>query len=202
MSLRAQNEQNRRASVNVETGRSVAVYPTAMNNSPSRLTPPPRRHNPGLILIAAFKLAQALLFFAMGIGAFRLLHKDVGDVLEKLANHLRFSPESKFVNFLLVKSSILNDRLLRRIVEVFFIYAGLDLLEGIGLYLEKTWAEYLTLAITASFLPWEAVEILRKLTLVRVSLLTVNALVFIYLLWLVTERGKRTRSTGSDTPRA
>jgi uncharacterized membrane protein (DUF2068 family) len=173
-----------------------------MNNSPSRLSTPHRRHNPGLILIAAFKLGQALLFFAMGIGAFRLLHKDIGDVLESLANHLRFNPESKFVNFLLVKSSILDYRLLKRIVEVFFIYAGLDLTEGIGLYLEKVWAEYLTLAITASFLPLELYEIFKKLTLVRISLLTVNALVFIYLLWLVMERGKRMRSTGSNTPDA
>jgi uncharacterized membrane protein (DUF2068 family) len=145
----------------------------------------------GLILIAAFKLGQALLFFAMGIGAFRLLHKDIGDVLEKLVNHLRFNPESKFINFLLVKSSILDYRLLKRIVEVFFIYAALDLVEGIGLYLEKTWAEYLTLAITASFLPWEVIEICRKLTLVRVSLLTLNVLVFFYLLKLVVARGKR-----------
>ena len=145
----------------------------------------------GLILIAAFKLGQALLFFAMGIGAFRLLHKDIGDVLEKLVNHLRFNPESKFINFLLVKSSILDYRLLKRIVEVFFIYAALDLVEGIGLYLEKTWAECLTLAITASFLPWEVIEICRKLTLVRVSLLTLNVLVFFYLLKLVVARGKR-----------
>lgn len=162
-----------------------------MTDSPSRLFPPHRQHNMGLILIAAFKLGQALLFFAMGIGAFRLLHKDIGDVLEKLANHLRFNPESKFINFLLVKSSILDYRLLKRIVEVFFIYAALDLIEGIGLYLEKTWAEYLTLAITASFLPWEVIEICRKLTLVRVSLLTLNVLVFFYLLKLVVARGKR-----------
>jgi uncharacterized membrane protein (DUF2068 family) len=59
------------------------------------------------------------------------------------------------------------------------------------LYLEKTWAEYLTLAITASFLPWEVIEICRKLTLVRVSLLTLNVLVFFYLLKLVVARGKR-----------
>jgi uncharacterized membrane protein (DUF2068 family) len=124
----------------------------------------------------------------MGIGAFRLLHKDIGDVLEKLAYHLRFNPESKFINFLLVKSSILDYRLLRRIVEVFFIYAGLDLVEGIGLYLEKTWAEYLTLVITASFLPLEVVEIFKKLTLLRVGLLAVNAMVFIYLLKLVMGR--------------
>jgi uncharacterized membrane protein (DUF2068 family) len=63
--------------------------------------------------------------------------------------------------------------------------------EGIGLYLEKTWAEYLTLGITASFLPWEVFEIFRKLTVIRVSLLTVNVLVFVYLFSLVTARAKR-----------
>ena len=73
-----------------------------MTDSPSRLFPPHRRHNTVLILIAAFKLGQALLFFAMGIGAFRLLHKDIGGELTWLANHLRFNPESKFINFLLV----------------------------------------------------------------------------------------------------
>ena len=184
--------QNRCASVNVETGRSVAqIYATAMTDSPSRLSPPLQRHNPGLLLISAFKLGEVLLFFAMGVGAFRLLHKDIGDVLEKLAYHLRFSPESRLINFLLIKSSILDERLLKRIYEVFFIYAGLDLVEGIGLYLEKTWAEYLTLGITASFLPWEVFEIFRKLTLIRVSLLTVNVLVFLYLFRLVTARAKR-----------
>jgi uncharacterized membrane protein (DUF2068 family) len=162
-----------------------------MNDSPSRLFPLHRRHNTGLILIAAFKLGQALLFFAMGFGVFRLLHKDIGDELTWLANHLRFNPESKFINFLLVKSSILDDRLLRRIGAVVFIYAGLDLVEGIGLYLEKTWAEYLTLVITASFLPWEVFELFHRLTLIRISLLTVNALVFIYLLKLVLARQSR-----------
>jgi uncharacterized membrane protein (DUF2068 family) len=156
----------------------------------SQLSPPHRRHNLGLILIAAFKLGQALLFFAMGVGVFRLLHKDIGDVLEKLAYHLRFNPESKFINFLLVRSSILDYRLLKRIVEVFFIYASLDLVEGIGLYLEKTWAEYLTLAITASFLPLEIFEIFNKLTLLRVGLLAVNAMVFVYLLKLVMGRNR------------
>jgi uncharacterized membrane protein (DUF2068 family) len=159
-----------------------------MTDTPSRILPPHRHHNTGLILISAFKLAQALLFFAMGVGVFRLLHKDIGDVLENLAYHLRFNPESKLINFLLVKSSILDYRLLKRIVEVFFIYASLDLVEGIGLYLEKTWAEYLTLIITASFLPWEVYEIFHRLTLVRFSILTVNAVVLVYLLKLVMGR--------------
>ncbi len=160
----------------------------AMTDSQSRLIPPHRRHNTGLILIAAFKLGQALLFVALGVGALKLLHRDVGDVLERLANHLRFNPESRFVNFVLDQASRLDDRLLRRIGAVVFIYAGLDLVEGIGLYLEKTWAEYLTLAITASFLPWEVIQIFHRITLIRVSLLTVNVLVFVYLLKLVLAR--------------
>jgi uncharacterized membrane protein (DUF2068 family) len=169
-----------------------------MTDSPSRLSQPHQRHNTGLLLISAFKLCQALLFFAMAVGLFRLLHKDIGDVLEQLANHLRFNPESKFINFLLFKCSILDDRLLKRIVEVFFIYAGLDLVEGIGLYLEKTWAEYLTLAITASFLPLELYEIFRRLTLVRVGLLALNAMIFIYLFKLVMARAKHIHEARSS----
>jgi uncharacterized membrane protein (DUF2068 family) len=166
-----------------------------MTESPSQSLSTPKRRNRWLILIAAFKLSQALLFAAIGVGALRLLHKDVGDVLLRLADHLRFNPESRLVNFILEKSSLVDDQLLRRIGAVVFIYAGLDLLEGIGLYLEKTWGKYLTLAITGSFLPWEIFEVLRRVTLARVSLLTVNLLVFVYLLKLVVEHGKRQQCT-------
>jgi uncharacterized membrane protein (DUF2068 family) len=70
--------------------------------------------------------------------------------------------------------------------------------EGIGLYLEKVWAEYLTLIITASFLPWEIFEVIRKLTYFRVSLLVVNALVLFYLLVLVTRRGRNSDGTSDE----
>jgi uncharacterized membrane protein (DUF2068 family) len=169
-----------------------------MTDSPSRLLLPQRRHNTGLILIAAFKLCQALLFVAIGVGALKLLHKDIGDLLKRVAEHPHFNPESRLIDFLLARSSLFNDRLLRRIGEVVFIYAGLDLVEGIGLYLEKTWAEYLTLAITASFLPWEVIEIFHRITLIRVSLLAVNILVFVYLLKMVLAHGKRNHRSGSN----
>ncbi len=161
-----------------------------MNASPSQLSPKRRRHDTWLLLIAAYKLIQSLLFAAIGVGALRLLHKDVGDLLAQLTDHLRFNPESRFVNFVLDKASLLNDPLLRRIGVAAFSYAALGMAEGIGLYLEKVWAEYLTLAITASFLPWEIFEVFRKLTYFRVSLLVVNTLVLIYLLKLVTARAR------------
>jgi len=148
------------------------------------------------MLIAAFKLAQALLFVAVGVGALKLVGKDLGDLLLVLARHLRFGPESKFVDFVLDRASIVDDRMLRRIGVALFAYATLGTIEGIGLYLEKMWAEYFTLIITASFLPWEIWEIFRRVTPIRCALLAVNILVFFYLLKVVIERGKRKVESG------
>lgn len=148
-------------------------------------------HNKWLLLIAGYKGLQALLFIAVGVGAFRLLHKDIDDVLTQIASALRFNPESRFVNFLLDKATLINDPVLRRIGAAAFSYAALSLAEGIGLYLEKAWGEILTLAITASFLPWEVFEIFRRLTWVRVGLLVINFLVFLYLLKIVASRKVR-----------
>jgi len=162
--------------------------------SPSTKTQVHPQHNRWLILIAAFKIAQAALFIAIGVGALRLVGKDLGDLLSQLADHLRFNPESKLVNFVLERAADVDDHMLRRIGEVGFIYAALDLAEGIGLYLEKVWGEYMTLIITGSFLPLEVYELIRRITLVRSSLFVINALVFIYLLKVVTDRARERRA--------
>jgi uncharacterized membrane protein (DUF2068 family) len=146
------------------------------------------KHNKCLVVIAGYKLLQALLFLAIGLGARHLLHRDVGDELSALADHLRFNPESHLVNFVLDKAELLNDPILVQIGLLAFSYSAVSMVEGIGLYLEKAWAEYLTLLITASFLPWELFEIYRRQTLVRFGLLAVNLAVFWYLLQLVLKR--------------
>jgi uncharacterized membrane protein (DUF2068 family) len=161
-----------------------------MTPSTVKSLPGSRSHNQWLVLIALFKFAQALLFVAIGIGAHRLLKKNLADELQTLADHLRFNPESHVVNFILVKASLVDAHMLRRIGLVAFCYAALGSAEGIGLYLEKAWGEYLTLVITASFLPWEIFEIFRRVTWIRVSLLTINLVVFLYLIKIVFERGR------------
>jgi uncharacterized membrane protein (DUF2068 family) len=166
-------------------------------DSPLSISAHRRHHNRWLMLIAAFKLSQALLFVAIGVGALRLLHKDLGDMLLNLAHHLHFNPESRFVDFILDRASIVDDRMLRRFSVALFSYATLGTVEGIGLYFEKAWAEYLTVGITASFLPWEILEIIRRLTLMRAGLLMVNFLVFLYLLKVIVERGKQSRIAGT-----
>ena len=156
-------------------------------------------HDSWLVLIAAFKLVQALLFAAIGVGAMRLLHKDVGDELIRLVDHLHFNAEPKLINFLLEKADLLDDRLLSRIGAAGFIYAALDLAEGIGLYMEQVWAEYLTLLITGSFLPLEIFEVVHRQTITRIGLLGANALVFIYLMKLIAARRKQMKGRVTES---
>jgi len=162
----------------------MAPITTSSANSATRC----ESHNGWLILIAAFKIFQALLFAAIGVGAFKLLHKDLGDLLSRLVDALQVNPESRIVSFLYEKANLVTDQLLRRITTATFIYAALDLTEGIGLYFEKPWAEWLTLLVTASFLPWEILEVSHSPNWFSIGLLVVNALVLGYLILLTVRR--------------
>jgi uncharacterized membrane protein (DUF2068 family) len=141
-------------------------------------------HDRWLIIIGAFKILEGTFFVLLGLGVVRLLHRDVGDLLLRLALALRIDPESHFVNLLLDKVQLLTPHKMRLISAGIFLKAGLDYLEGIGLAMEKTWAEWLTIAITASFLPWEVFEIIRRFTWVKVGITLLNVLVLLYLLWV------------------
>ncbi len=154
-----------------------------------------KKRNKWLLLIASYKTLQAILFALIGLGARHMLHKDVGDELALLVDHLRFNPESRLINFLIDKASLVSDPVLTRIGILAFAYSGISYVEGIGLYFERVWAEYLTLIITASFLPWEILEIFRSQTWFRFSLLAVNLLVFWYLLQLLIIRGHHKPAT-------
>ena len=148
-----------------------------------------KRRNRWLELIAAYKLLQSLFLMAVGVGALKLLHQDLDDVFTNLALALRMNPEGRMVSFLLDKASMLDDHKLRQISVFLFCYAGVGILEGIGLMMEKVWAEYLTAVITASFLPLEILELTHGITPFRVGLFVVNLAVLGYLVWhLIRQR--------------
>lgn len=147
--------------------------------------------------IGLFKLGKAVFFFLLGFGAIHLLHKDLGDEVMRLATALKFDPESKFVTLLLDKVDLIDAHRLKQISLATFGYSALALTEGIGLMLEKVWAEYLTLILTVSFLPWELFELGRHPNWFRLSLLLINLLVLGYLVWLLRKK-KVSHSLQSD----
>ena len=106
----------------------------------------------------------------------------------RLAVRFRFDPESRFVALLLDKVDLIDAHRLRQISVATFGYSALALTEGVGLLLEKVWAEYLTLILTISFLPWELYELARRPDWFRLSLLLINLAVLGYLVWLLRRK--------------
>jgi uncharacterized membrane protein (DUF2068 family) len=62
-------------------------------------------------------------------------------------------------------------------------YAALEGIEAVGLWMQKRWAEYLTLIATALFIPLEVYEIVHKGSPLKVIALIVNIAIVVYLLY-------------------
>jgi uncharacterized membrane protein (DUF2068 family) len=144
-----------------------------------------------LRLIALFKLVKAALLIAVGVGALNLLHKDVAGAVEQWVELLRLDPNNHYIDIALQKASNLTPDKIKQLGLGSMIYAGLFLTEGIGLGLEKRWAEWLTVIITSSLIPIEIYEIYRHPTAIKIAVLLINIAIVAYLLYRI--RGKRMR---------
>ena len=149
---------------------------------------PRRGHDGGLLAIAIFKLLKSAFFFCVGIGALHLLNKNLGDIAMRLAQELHFDVEGRFVTLVMEKVDLIDMHHLREIGFGVFAYSGLALIEGLGLLLEKPWAEYLTISLTVAFLPWEVWELAHGVSLFRIGLLLTNLAVLAYLAWLLNRK--------------
>lgn len=136
----------------------------------------------GLRLIAILKLTTALLLAAAAMGIFRLMGKNVGDVMEHLALRLHLDPDNHLISRVLDWMDSLDIKHLKVIEAGAVFYAMLYTVEGVGLWLGKHWAEYLVVIATGSLLPLEIYEIAMKITALRISVLLVNVAIVIYLI--------------------
>ena len=67
----------------------------------------------------------------------------------------------------------------------------LELVEGTGLWLDKLWAEYLTVIATALLLPLELYELVRKPTALKAGGIAVNVAIVVYLILVLRRRLRR-----------
>jgi uncharacterized membrane protein (DUF2068 family) len=155
-----------------------------------------KHHDVGFIIIGVFKLVKGALLLAFGLGALSLIHKDAVEFIRHWAHAFQVDTDSKLVQYWLVEIGVAQQRDLTVIVTTSLFYSALLSTEGVGLLMEKVWAEYLTSIITASFIPIEIYALARHTTVLRVCLLLANVLVVAY---LVFRLGQRERPGGSPT---
>lgn len=139
-------------------------------------------------LIALFKLLKGVLLVALGVAALKLLHTDIASLVEGWARMLGFAQNSRFVGHALSAAAALTPDRVRDLIVGSFLYAGLFLTEGMGLWLLKRWAMWFTVIITGSFLPMEIYELAHHPSTGKVALLSINLVLVAYLIRRIRDR--------------
>jgi uncharacterized membrane protein (DUF2068 family) len=147
--------------------------------------------------IALYKLVKVLLLLAVAYGELRLRDASIAAKLLSWAQARPYGLEHRIVTQLLEWFSGLSVSRINALRLVTLAYAAVFAVEGVGLWMQKRWAEWLTTIITASLIPLEGWEIFLRPTIGKVLILLANAAIVAYLVWHV-----RTKNRPVDTASA
>jgi uncharacterized membrane protein (DUF2068 family) len=115
----------------------------------------PSRRIDGLRLIGLIKFGKAALLLATTYGLYKLLNPELVDRLHDWLNSLTDTFERRLLERSLDWIDSLGTARIHGILVVTCVYVVILLTEGVGLWLRKAWAEWLTVIASASLIPFE-----------------------------------------------
>jgi uncharacterized membrane protein (DUF2068 family) len=141
-------------------------------------------------VIGVLKLAKAALLAALGVGGVGVGKDGLARLAERTVAIVGGYSGRHLVGRLLDRVWALDPSSARRLAALSLCYAGVFAVEGVGLVMGRHWAEWLTVIVTASFIPIEIYELVTKPGAGKVAALIVNVAIVAYLAWRrLRERG-------------
>jgi uncharacterized membrane protein (DUF2068 family) len=147
-------------------------------------------HKPtaGLRTIAGYEAAKGAIVLLAGLGLLGLIHRDVQEAGEELVRHFHLSPSARYPRIFLELTAKVTDGWLWTLALGSMLYSLLRFVEAYGLWRGKAWAEWLAAISGAIYVPFEIVELAKKVTALRIASLLVNMVVVVYMLSLLRRR--------------
>ncbi len=150
-------------------------------------------HARGLHVVALFEGAKGLLVLLVGFELLTYIHKDIHEAAMHLVKHLHLNPASHYPRIFLDLMEHIDDTKLRSMALAAAIYFVVRMIEAVGLWLRKTWAEWFAVLTGGMYIPVEIYEVASKVTWPRITVLVINLGVVSYLLFvLIKDREKKT----------
>jgi uncharacterized membrane protein (DUF2068 family) len=140
--------------------------------------------------IALYKLVKVLLLLGAAYGELRLSDASITAKLLSWASARPYGLEHHVVLQMIEWFSGLSASRIHALRMVTYAYAAVFAVEGIGLWMRKRWAEWLTTIITASLIPLELWELIFRPTVGKGLVLAANIAIVVYLVWHVRSRRK------------
>jgi len=132
-------------------------------------------------LIALFRLAKAVVLVAVAVGLLQLAHPEIARRVQDWLTALPFVQAHHGLQVAASKVTHAPRGRLEVVASIALGYAVLFAVEGVGLWLARVWAEYLTIVATTSFVPFEVYELVRRFTALRLAALSLNVAIVAYL---------------------
>ena len=153
-----------------------------------RSNPPTERtHAVGLRAIAIYKAAKCAGLLLVAAAAFRLVREQNLEQLLHWLENLSLGDSHDLRWRLVDLLTAMGPRRFVAVGSMALAYAALFAVEGIGLWLRRRWAQWLTVIATGSLLPLELYELMHRFSGMRLLVLLVNIAVVLYLLHAVRE---------------
>jgi uncharacterized membrane protein (DUF2068 family) len=137
-------------------------------------------------ILAIIKLVKGVLLLIVGIKLLTLINKDAAEVFEAFITRHGIDSGNRIAQTIAEKLEGVGKTQMILFSLGSFCYSGLQLTEGIGLWMQKRWAELLTVIATSLLIPVEIYEIYEKFTWVRLLVFAVN----IFIVWYLAMRLK------------
>lgn len=115
----------------------------------------------GLRLTAIFEAIKGLLVLIAGSGLFLLIHKDVEFMAEQFIDRLHLDPASRYPRIFLKVATEATPNGMRLLALVALLYATIRLVEAVGLWHARRWAEWLGVASGLMYMPIEIRALIR-----------------------------------------
>jgi uncharacterized membrane protein (DUF2068 family) len=151
----------------------------------------PKRSRWFIRLIALERLVRGVVLIVAGAYLLTHLGSDFGRIADRAMRAVELDPRRPFFHRIITKLHRLHAGTLVITGIAATLYGALELVEGIGLWLDKPWAEYLTVIATSLLIPLELFELARKPSLFKAVGIAVNLAIVAY---LAVRLRRRTRS--------
>ena len=149
-----------------------------------------KQHSRGLHVVAVFEGAKGLLVLLVGFGLLTFIHKDVHEAALRLVEHFHLNPASHYPQIFLDLTDHINDTRLWSMAIAAVIYSAVRMIEAVGLWLRKSWAEWFAVLTGGMYIPVEIYEVVHRNTWPRITVLLVNLGIVSYLLFVLVRDGK------------
>ena len=142
--------------------------------------------------LSIFKFLKGFLLLLVAVKFLTLFNQDIHQVFTNFIDRHRLDPDNRFIHAIIEKLAGVDNQQLMIFSVGSFIYSGVLLTEGVGLWFQKRWAEYLTTISTVLFIPVEIYEIYERFTWVRIAILIINLFIVWYLATRLRDEKKDT----------